>query len=128
MYYLNCGFYSGLMYMDPRNMPVSLDKCREITTNNIGALKEEHLYLSTIWGPTCDALDVVIRNTFLPEYHIDNYLIFNDMGAYTNTIETHFNSLKLPKFVYGAFACYDEYKIAFDENEMKSQNELKNED
>ena len=99
------------MYMDPRNMP----KLFSVKSNENGDDKSSNnnFYLSTLWGPTCDVLDVVIRNKYFPEYQIDDYLVFNDMGAYTNTIVTHFNSLPTPNFIYAAFECYDEYKEGF---------------
>jgi len=117
MYYLNCGFYSGLMYMDKRNMPehfnLRTNGNKLISYQQQQQKQQEKLYLTTLWGPTCDALDVVVKRKFLPEYQIGDFLIFNDMGAYTNTIITQFNSFKVPTFVYAAFACFGQYKEAF---------------
>jgi ornithine decarboxylase len=121
MYYLNCGFYSGLMYMDKRNLPEHLN-----LFNNGNKLisyqqqkQQKKFYLTTLWGPTCDALDIVVKRKFLPEYQIDDFLVFNDMGAYTNTIITQFNSFKVPTFIYAAFAYFDQYKEAFSKESNK---------
>ena len=110
MYYLNCGFYTAFMYIDPTNTPILLKANKDERGNNV----DGKLFLSTLWGPTCDSLDVVIKNRFLPEYRVEDVLVFENMGAYTNTIVTGFNSLPVPSFVYAGFDLYDKYKQAFE--------------
>ena len=107
MYYLNCGFYSGFMYIDPRNRPVRLHKKSHED-------KDDRVYLSTLWGPTCDSLDVLLRHKYLPEYDVDEYLLFRDMGAYSNVVATSFNSFSVPILFYAAFEKFKLYKKAFD--------------
>jgi ornithine decarboxylase len=54
-------------------------------------------YPSTIFGPTCDALDVLIENENMPDIPIGEYIIFENMGAYTIPVASPFNGFPLPK-------------------------------
>jgi ornithine decarboxylase len=53
-------------------------------------------YPSSLFGVTCDSLDVIIENTRLPELQIDDYLCFHHMGAYTYSASSEFNGIPLP--------------------------------
>jgi len=46
---------------------------------------------STVFGPTCDALDTIITDIPLPMMEVGEWLFTRDMGAYTNAALTHFN-------------------------------------
>ncbi|EEF52792.1 arginine/diaminopimelate/ornithine decarboxylase, putative [Ricinus communis] len=46
---------------------------------------------STVFGPTCDALDTVLKGHPLPELHINDWLVFPNMGAYTAAAGSNFN-------------------------------------
>jgi hypothetical protein len=52
---------------------------------------EENLYTSTIFGPTCDSIDVISRSVLLPKLSIGDWLYFNNMGAYTMAAASSFN-------------------------------------
>jgi ornithine decarboxylase len=45
----------------------------------------------TIFGPTCDSMDVVATDAPLPELNVDDLLLIPGAGAYTNAAATHFN-------------------------------------
>jgi len=49
------------------------------------------LYTSTLFGPTCDSIDVIVRSTLLPRLEIGDWLYFQNMGAYTNAVASNFN-------------------------------------
>lgn len=51
----------------------------------------DDLYASTIFGPTCDAIDVISRSVLLPKLCIGDWLYFNNMGAYTMAAASSFN-------------------------------------
>ncbi|XP_065874635.1 ornithine decarboxylase-like [Euphorbia lathyris] len=57
---------------------------------------EEHLVItsSTIFGPTCDSLDIVVKECKLPEMNTGDLLVFYNMGAYTTTAATKFNGFQ----------------------------------
>lgn len=54
-------------------------------------------YSSSIWGPTCDGLDKVIDDVRLPEMQIGDWIVFEDMGAYTLPVASPFNGFPIPK-------------------------------
>lgn len=55
------------------------------------------IYESSIWGPTCDGLDQVINSANLPLMKMGDWIVFEDMGAYTIPIASTFNGFSLPK-------------------------------
>merc|ERR1712127_93931 len=53
--------------------------------------KYNKLYASTVFGPTCDSIDVIARSVLLPELNIGDWLYFQNMGAYTMAAASCFN-------------------------------------
>ncbi|XP_057377683.1 ornithine decarboxylase-like [Daphnia carinata] len=51
----------------------------------------------SIWGPTCDGLDRIAANAQLPLMDVGDWLIFEDMGAYTLAAAGCFNGFPVPK-------------------------------
>lgn len=89
MYHLNCGIYNSfftiLLKIYP-TMPIPLEKPASHET-----------FLSSVWGPTCDSMDCILKNVMLPELEIGDWLIWRDMGSYTISISSPFNGFKPPK-------------------------------
>merc|ERR1712071_481716 len=54
-------------------------------------------YSSTIWGPTCDGLDQIASNVEMPLMHVGDWMVFQDMGAYTLAAAGTFNGFPVPK-------------------------------
>lgn len=52
---------------------------------------------STLFGPTCDSIDVVCKDIELPELEIGDHVYFFNMGAYTAAAASHFNGFAPPK-------------------------------
>ena len=48
-------------------------------------------HTSTFWGTTCDSIDKLIDNHPIEELNIGDFLIFDNFGAYSITITSHFN-------------------------------------
>jgi ornithine decarboxylase len=48
---------------------------------------------STVFGPTCDGLDTVVRDYPLPELQVGDWLLFARMGAYTLCGASKFNGV-----------------------------------
>jgi ornithine decarboxylase len=55
---------------------------------------------STIFGSTCDSIDVIVENVPVPEMEIGEYLRFKDMGAYTMAASSTFNGIPKPYLYY----------------------------
>lgn len=57
-------------------------------------------YQSTIFGPTCDSMDVIIEKIDLPELDIGDRFCFYNMGAYTDSAASEFNGIPRAKVLY----------------------------
>merc|ERR1712032_1192648 len=57
-------------------------------------------FISTIWGPTCDSLDCLVKNYAMPEMKIGDWLIFEEFGAYTISAGCEFNGFPRPTLYY----------------------------
>lgn len=44
---------------------------------------DQPLYNSSLWGPAVDGCDCVAEGLWLPQLHIGDWLVFDNMGAYT---------------------------------------------
>jgi len=54
----------------------------------------------TLFGPTCDSIDVIARDIQLPEMKIGDWLYFPTMGAYTMAASSSFNGFAPPPIYY----------------------------
>lgn len=53
-------------------------------------------YPSTLWGPTCDCLDVIEKNKSMPRLKMGDWMYYENMGDYTTALATQFNGFKCP--------------------------------
>ena len=44
---------------------------------------EQPLYSSSLWGPVASGCDCVAEGLWLPQLHVGDWLVFENMGAYT---------------------------------------------
>jgi ornithine decarboxylase len=88
-YYVNDGVYgtfSGVLF----------DHCQY----HFKAFKKGPTQIASVFGPTCDALDVVSVAEDLPiGLQLGDYLYSENIGAYTIASATNFNGMPLPKVV-----------------------------
>jgi ornithine decarboxylase len=91
IYYLNDGVYGSFncIYFD-HNVPTILP------FNERDGWK----YKSTIFGPTCDSIDLICENAMLPELAIGEWVYVEDFGAYTAASSSAFNGFKTNLFKY----------------------------
>jgi ornithine decarboxylase len=87
-YYLNEGVYGCLSnkvfdFYDFEQMQIIP---KQANTN-------KHKFSSTLYGPTCDSIDVLVKQYPLPEMQIGDTIVFENMGAYTIATVTNFNML-----------------------------------
>lgn len=61
---------------------------------------EVPLYHTTIWGPTCDSIDKISDGTLFPELQSGDWLIYENMGAYTVAGSCRFNGFPIASKVY----------------------------
>jgi ornithine decarboxylase len=87
-YYINDGVYhtySGIIF----------DHCHY----PIKAFKDGPKQISAVFGPTCDALDVISTNEKLPELQQGDLVYSDRIGAYSNASATYFNGFPPAKVV-----------------------------
>jgi Pyridoxal-dependent decarboxylase, C-terminal sheet domain len=58
------------------------------------------LFASTVFGPTCDSIDVVARSVLLPKLKVGDFLYMNNMGAYTMAAASSFNGFTPTEKLY----------------------------
>nr|XP_008200143.1 PREDICTED: ornithine decarboxylase 1 [Tribolium castaneum]XP_968571.3 PREDICTED: ornithine decarboxylase 1 [Tribolium castaneum] len=89
MYYINDGVYGSfncILYDHQRVVPLPLHE-----------VPGSKYYSSSIWGPTCDGLDQVVEEVLLPEMGLGDWLVFENMGAYTLPVASPFNGFPVAK-------------------------------
>jgi diaminopimelate decarboxylase len=103
-YYLNDGVYgafNNLMFDHATVRPRVLRLPSNDNTNNVTEKeKDQNLYASTVFGPTCDSIDVIARSVLLPKLKIGDWLYFQNMGAYTMAAASSFNGFTPTEKMY----------------------------
>ncbi|RKP22058.1 hypothetical protein ROZALSC1DRAFT_10641 [Rozella allomycis CSF55] len=92
MYYLNDGVYGSfncLIFDHVEIEPIVFQR-HEST----------EILECSLWGPTCDSMDCLVKKTKLPLLEVGDFLIFEDMGAYTLASSSTFNGFSKPNVVY----------------------------
>lgn len=89
IYYINSGVYSSFsaIHFDHQN-PIILPFNE----------RDGEYYESTVFGPTCDSIDLITPSCMLPELAIGDYCFVENFGAYT--IASSFNGLGDVTYVY----------------------------
>jgi ornithine decarboxylase len=55
----------------------------------------------SIWGPTCDSLDCISGESYLPfVMQVGDWLYFDEMGAYTKCASSKFNGFNQSEVIY----------------------------
>lgn len=117
MYYINDGVYASfncLFYDHAEVFPILLKD--DLTQNKF--------YKSSVWGPTCDGLDLVCKELYLPNMETGDFMVFKNMGAYTLSGAVAFNGIPLAKCIYVASTSWETIKEAFIEQAQDEQTPL----
>ncbi|XP_053290589.1 ornithine decarboxylase 1 isoform X2 [Pleuronectes platessa] len=93
MYYVNDGLFgsflvSALFYIT--NLPTLYKKPKP----------DEIMYACSIWGPTCAGVDRIVEQCYLPDLQVGDWLVFENMGAYTVSVSSTFNGFQRPGLHY----------------------------
>jgi ornithine decarboxylase len=74
---------------------------RQILSSTDHSNTERDVVPTTLYGPTCDARDVVARDVRLPSaLSVGDWLFFVNMGAYTMSLATSFSGFARPRNHY----------------------------
>ncbi|XP_018306617.1 ornithine decarboxylase 2-like [Mycetomoellerius zeteki] len=88
MYYMNCGVYNS--FLD------ALLGLQDRIPESVFEPTRDEKFLSNVWGPTADSYDLILKDVLLPEFHIGDWLVWRNMGAYTLTLSNTFNGFPIP--------------------------------
>lgn len=121
MYYVSDGVYGTfieeLLDIKARH-PVLINAVSIVETLSFGEEKknseifrlqkreQNEKYVSTMWGPTCDSYDCLLKEELLPEYYVGDWLAWYDVGAYGISLSNGFNGFGAPK-VYPVMRRFD---------------------
>nr|XP_033500548.1 ornithine decarboxylase-like [Epinephelus lanceolatus] len=88
-YYINDGVYGSLncLINDAAHTKVEPYLQRAVESS-------EQRYCSVIWGPTCDSIDKVTDSCWIPELHVGDWFLIDNMGAYSVTLSSDFNGFE----------------------------------
>ncbi|MGH0120670.1 UNVERIFIED_CONTAM: hypothetical protein FKN15_035056 [Acipenser sinensis] len=93
MYYVNDGVYGSfncILYDHANVRPVLHKKPKP----------DERFYPCSIWGPTCDGLDRIVELCDMPDLQVGDWMLFENMGAYTVAASSTFNGFQKPDIHY----------------------------
>jgi ornithine decarboxylase len=57
-------------------------------------------YKTKIFGPTCKYIDLIVKETYLPELCIGEWCLIESFGAYTTALASNFNGFTKTKVYY----------------------------
>lgn len=77
----------------------ALRTIRVVEVENAGPT-DDSLYPSTVFGPTCDSMDVLSRGVLLPKMDVGDWMYFQNMGAYTSAAASTFNGFPTTENFY----------------------------
>ncbi|XP_062863473.1 ornithine decarboxylase [Trichomycterus rosablanca] len=89
MYYVNDGVYGSfncILFDHAHVLPVLHKKPKP----------DERMYPCSMWGPTCDGLDRIVEQCDMPDLQVGDWLLFENMGAYTVAASSTFNGFQRP--------------------------------
>ncbi|XP_048830516.1 ornithine decarboxylase isoform X2 [Brienomyrus brachyistius] len=93
MYYVNDGVYGSFNC-------IFYDHAHVLPTLHKKPKPDERLFSCSIWGPTCDGLDRIVEQCVLPDLQLGDWLLFDNMGAYTVAASSTFNGFQKPDIYY----------------------------
>lgn len=114
MYYQNDGVYgafNNIMFDHQSVHPQVLTLNRRIVwpagagdkqiSKAAGSTHAPRVVPCSVWGPTCDSIDLVRKVVALPEsLEVGDWLVYEDMGAYTICAASNFNGLRRSEVKY----------------------------
>ncbi|KFM66894.1 Ornithine decarboxylase 1, partial [Stegodyphus mimosarum] len=93
-YYLNDGVYASFAYGFEKygfHIKPLLSKAQ---------LASRQILRSKLWGATCCSSDCILEDCLLPEMEVGEHIVFDNMGAYTQSLTTTFNGFPAPTTHY----------------------------
>ncbi|KAL6966297.1 ornithine decarboxylase [Sarracenia purpurea var. burkii] len=93
-YWINDGVYGSMNCLLHKTAPANPIPLACGSNGDDPNCRGEKTYCSTVFGPTCDSMDTVATQRQLPEMEVDDWIVFQNMGAYTKASGTDFNGFR----------------------------------
>lgn len=101
MYYQNDGTYGAFncilfdhQHVQPKVLSMQREFLYDPSKAAPGVADDVQLQPCSVWGPTCDSMDCIMRLTRLPtRLDVGDWLVYENMGAYTLCASSTFNGL-----------------------------------
>eukprot|EP01005_Ploeotia_sp_CARIB1_P000160 NODE_115_length_1496_cov_961.031410_g113_i0.p1 GENE.NODE_115_length_1496_cov_961.031410_g113_i0~~NODE_115_length_1496_cov_961.031410_g113_i0.p1 ORF type:complete len:411 (+),score=72.49 NODE_115_length_1496_cov_961.031410_g113_i0:79-1311(+) len=90
-YYLNDGVYQSFNCLFFDHASVTPQVLKLDSGEEAGQIASSETKLTTLFGPTCDALDCISKQIQLEEMDVGDWVVFENMGAYTMSAASSFN-------------------------------------
>lgn len=98
MYFVNDGLYGSfncVVYDHPTLHPIVI---ADEAQSRAGAPLP--MFPASLWGPTCDGMDCIMKEVRMPLMDIGQWILFPNMGAYTCAAGSDFNGFEQPQKIY----------------------------
>lgn len=103
-YYLNEGLYQSfncMIYDHSSLIPEKTIHEADVDLLRVGQNKlVAPTHASKVFGQTCDGLDTISEEIFLPDLRVGDWLVVPVMGAYTNGAASNFNGFATNPVIY----------------------------
>lgn len=97
MYYVNDGVYGSFNSIVFDHQEVFAEYLCDAHGNKLKNSSSPSCTVASIWGPTCDSFDCINKLvTHLPDLQVGDWLMFQNMGAYTTAAASTFNGFAKP--------------------------------
>ncbi|KAF9293825.1 hypothetical protein BGZ88_004826 [Linnemannia elongata] len=103
MYYINDGMYGSfncIMFDHQICEPKVLFRDGVYAYETGYVNNDDHLGVASVWGPTCDSIDLISSKAVLPLMETGDWMYFENMGAYTITAASQFNGFRRSEILY----------------------------
>ena len=106
MYYLNDGVYGSFNCLIFDHAVLSYprflvkNESTGVFSHSTAQEMNAPLFNCSMWGPTCDSMDCLTKSMKMPQVSPGDWLIFDNMGAYTLVAASRFNGMNNPKAFY----------------------------
>ncbi|SCL99625.1 S-adenosylmethionine decarboxylase, putative [Plasmodium chabaudi chabaudi] len=92
------GCFSGIIFDEYSRHPIYIINNNKMDSKQM--ILDSPLYLTKIYGQSCDGLDMITSSTYLPECNINDWIIYEYSGAYTFVSASGFNGFQPCKKLY----------------------------
>lgn len=96
----NCVLMDGISFDNKKDVFYSKWENGNKEENQKLAISESKFENSTLFGMTCDGMDIISKNIELPDLNIGDWIVIGGMGSYTYGVKSLFNGMRSTEKIY----------------------------